>query len=72
MKPSAFFINTARAGLIEAGALHEALRLKRIAGAGLDVYDVEPLPADDPISAVVLGCGKTLDHIELLKEVVIG
>jgi rod shape-determining protein MreB len=44
---------------------------------GLDVLLREEtgLPVmvcDDPISAVVLGCGKTLDHIELLKEVVIG
>ncbi len=49
MKRSAFFINTARAGLVETGALSEALLGKRIAGAALDVYDLEPLPADDPI-----------------------
>ena len=49
MKRKAFFINTARAGLVETGALSEALLTKRIAGAALDVYDLEPLPADDPI-----------------------
>jgi phosphoglycerate dehydrogenase-like enzyme len=49
MKPSAFFLNTARAGLVEPGALCDALRSKKIAGAGLDVYDQEPLDPDDPL-----------------------
>jgi D-3-phosphoglycerate dehydrogenase len=52
MKPSAFFVNTARAGLVETGALHEALQLKKISGAALDVYDQEPLPAGDPITTM--------------------
>ena len=46
MKPTAYIINTSRGPIIEEGALLAALREKRIAGAGLDVFDVEPLPAD--------------------------
>ena len=49
MKPTAFFVNTSRAGLVKAGALEEALAAGWIAGAGLDVYPTEPLPADDPL-----------------------
>ena len=48
MKPSAYIINTSRAGLIDTTALKTALEQGRIAGAGLDVFEVEPLPADDP------------------------
>jgi phosphoglycerate dehydrogenase-like enzyme len=49
MKPSAFFINTSRGPIADENALIEALRSGRIAGAGLDVYDVEPLPVDHPM-----------------------
>jgi phosphoglycerate dehydrogenase-like enzyme len=50
MKPTAYLINTARGPIVEESALIDALENKRIAGAGLDVFDVEPLPAGHPLT----------------------
>jgi phosphoglycerate dehydrogenase-like enzyme len=49
MKPTAFLISTARGGLVDQKALYEALRNRRIAGAGMDVFEQEPVDPDDPI-----------------------
>jgi phosphoglycerate dehydrogenase-like enzyme len=49
MKPTAYLINTSRGPIIDEAALLAALREKRIAGAGLDVFDTEPLPLDHPL-----------------------
>jgi phosphoglycerate dehydrogenase-like enzyme len=52
MKQTAFLVNTSRGPIVEERALIQALRDGRIAGAGLDVYDSEPLPHDHPLLAL--------------------
>ena len=49
MKRTAYLVNTSRGPIVDEEALLEHLREKRIAGAALDVYGVEPLPADHPM-----------------------
>jgi phosphoglycerate dehydrogenase-like enzyme len=49
MKPTAYLINTSRGPIVDEAALLKTLQEKRIAGAAIDVYGVEPLPADHPI-----------------------
>ena len=55
MKPDAYLINTSRGPIVDEAALIAVLRERRIAGAGLDVFDAEPLPLDHPF--------RTLDNV---------
>jgi phosphoglycerate dehydrogenase-like enzyme len=52
MKPTARLVNTSRGPLVDEAALLQALRERRIAGAAIDVYDVEPLPPEHPLRSL--------------------
>ncbi len=61
MKPTAYLINTARGPIVDEEALYQALKEKKIAGAALDVFDQEPLPAGSPL--------RGLDNVYLAPHV---
>jgi D-3-phosphoglycerate dehydrogenase len=72
MKESAVFVNTSRGGLVDEAALHHALRTGEIAGAGLDVWEVEPVPADNPLlrlDTVVATTHGAADTLEAYRAV---
>lgn len=74
MKPSAYLINTSRGPLVDEAALIAALCNRDIAGAGLDVYDVEPLPSDHPLRSLdnVVLTGHTGYVIQEMFEIAYG
>jgi D-3-phosphoglycerate dehydrogenase / 2-oxoglutarate reductase len=77
VKPSCILVNTSRASIVDTTAMIEALRRGKLAAAALDVYDREPLPADDPLlslSNVIISphnAGMTPEAIERGNEMLV-
>ncbi len=74
MKPNAYLVNTARGPIVDEAAMIDALTNGKIAGAGLDVYDEEPLPVDHPLRSlantvlVPHAAGLTEDGLSVMYE----
>lgn len=70
MRPDAYLVNTARGPLVDEAALRRALDDGRIAGAGLDVWEEEPTPSDNPLRAHprVIATGHNIGHPQTLYD----